>query len=145
MLTLRLTDMYYNGSPVNVDTSVSFANPYVGKADWDDFLRTASANDNVVGGPRLYSAALNFSFTSGQQGTAGATEVQLNHSGVATTYYVTGTNAVNADLFLIYDALTAYAALSSDAKAWSQDLGTRLEVVYKYLGGTGTIPDYWTE
>ena len=135
-LTLSLSDMQYNGSAVNVDTSVTIANPYVGKVAWNTYVATESANDTNAT-KRTYSTVLNFTFTSTDE-NGGGTAVPINVSGADKPYYITGTNAQAGDLNLIKDAYNAYIALSADAKSWSPDLDERLLVLYSYLDGVDT-------
>ena len=134
-LTLSLSDMQYNGSAVNVDTSVTIANPYVGKVAWNTYVATVSASDTNAT-KRTYSTVLNFTFTS-TDADGGGTAVKII-SDAEKTYYITGTNAQAGDLQLIKDAYNAYIDLSADAKSWSPDLDERLLVLYSYLDNADT-------
>ena len=128
--------MQYNGSAVNVDTSVTIANPYVGKVAWNTYVATVSANDtNTI--KRTYSTVLNFTFTS-TDANGGGTAVKISVSGDEKTYYITGTNAQAGDLQLIKDAYNAYILLNDDAKSWSPGLDERLLVLYSYLDNADT-------
>lgn len=117
-LTLRLTDMKYNGQDVDVNTGVTFSNPFVGSSEWSGFVSS-------------FPAVLNYTYT---YTTLSSGEKK-----------VTGTNAAATQSVLdnIDAALTAYASLSDVAKQQGpSELADTLNKIRAYLTAEKEWNDY---
>ena len=105
-MRLMLANVTRNGAAVELNTAITFSNPYVGKTDWDAYATK-------------YVTELSYVYTTDSTGTN-----------------VLAVSAPSGAANDIQNALDAYNALSSAAKNWGVGVDDRLQKIVSYLTAT---------